>query len=235
MTDIDDLIEEIEDRRDELELEFEDSDLDEIKIKDMLRDEFSDPKYKEALIEAGINEDIKGDLIEKEDDLTIGGDENGSDKILKILIMTDEDIQETEMILRGFKKEKKQWYKSREELLPSEDISEVLLFLRTNFLPQNLMTKLNVKNESLGDYLKSLNYSMTYFNDKFTDYPDHIVSLKDKQFIMRLLLNKCQVVINAIRNGELADAIKQILSSTYHEKAEQQEDKKDKLKSLLNK
>ena len=230
------LKEEVLQRKEELESELlEEGDLDDLTINEQLRDEFSDPKYKDTLIELGINEDLSDELKPVEEDLTIneqiGGDR---DKILKLLLVTEEDIQETEMILRGYKKERKKWYLSREGLLPSEDIAEVILFLRTNFLPQNLMTKLSGSNNSLSDYLRLLNISLNYFNDKFTDYPDEIVNLKDQQFIIKMLLNKCQVIINAIRNGEYAEIVKQITTNTYNESSNPEKSTKDKIKDVLN-
>lgn len=233
MNDIESLKAQIEERREELEYEYEDTDIGELEINNKLRDEFNDPIYKQALIDLGINEELSGDLMESEEDIPMGSN-NSNEGVLKLLISSEEDLQETEMILRGHKKEKKRWWKSREEMIPSEDIAEILLFIRTQFQPQNIMTKLSQANNSLKDYTRNLNYTMTYFNNKFTDYPDHIVSLQEKQFIIKFLLNKCQVVLNAIRNGEYGETTKQISTSTYHERADPQPDLKQQIKDKIS-
>ncbi len=220
-------------RRDELEFEIGDSDLDEVKINNVLRDEFSDEKYSQALLDLGIDEEIEQEDVEDEKDLNLSDDSTGGDKLLSILLISEEKLQETEMRLRNYKKVRGKWVRKQGEasLLPSEDIEEIMLFLIIINSPQNLLNKLTSETLSFTD---SMNRKLNYFADKLESYPDHIVSYKEMNLALHVVLSQVLVVKAGISSGRLGDISRDMVIGSYNEKAQESESSKEKFKDFLN-
>lgn len=226
------LLQEVKARQEELKLLHGDSVVDELKINEILRDEFSNEEYEEILIDLGINEELdleEEDPYEKEDNIN-NDDEKDYNTLIKTLLVTKEGNFQTEMKLRGFDKENNKWVKKRNELLPSNDITFIMEFLTDNLSPQAFMSKLKSKTKEYDD---SMNGFITKFNEKYENYPDNIINVEELTDVIQMILSKIMSVRRVIQDGDLGKALKEMIVGSYKETQEPEIKKRDLLKEAL--
>lgn len=215
-------MQEIEDRWDDLKYEIGDETaLDELCIFEKLRDEFIGEEYEEALKELGINEEIAelkdAKNPEEEEKKISDADEANNDRIIRTLLITETKLFALEMNLRGFSKENGRWVRKSLELLPSTEIALITDYIRDNFLPQRLTSKLKSKSSDFND---SQNHFVTNTLWRLESYPDNIVNAREMNAAVQMILSKILVVRDAIQNGRIGDLLRDILIKSYNETAE---------------
>lgn len=226
------LLNEVETRLEELKLLHGESEIDELNINEILRDEFNQENYYDILIHLGINEELdleEEDPYEKED--TIGNDDKDYNTLIKTLLVTKQEVFETEMKLRGYDKEGKKYIKKRVELLPSKDIVFIIEFLKDNLSPQALMSQLKSKTK---EFDHSMNSFLTKFKSTFENYKDNIVSAEEQSNVIQLLLSKIITVRRVIQDGKLSAALRDMIIGSYNEIQDTEKTKKDSLKEALS-
>lgn len=206
-------------RRQDLILEIgEDSEMDELRINEILRDEFSDPKYDEVLIELGINIDNTGLEVNEDEEESLGDSNlDDKDKLTKILLHPEPHIHNVEMRLKGYVREGKKYVKKKPFIIPSDEIDVFVAILETLYLPQNLISNLKLSIKSFED---SMNKKVNNMRNRLNDEPDHIVSRQEMRIAIDMLLTEILTIRNAIGSGRLGNVARDILIGTYNEKEE---------------
>lgn len=211
-----DIIEEIEDRKLELELEYDD---DYVKINEILRDEYSD--YQKELVHLKINsnpEDLG--LKKKEDDTSNYGtepSEKTKSEIIESVLKVSKRLKETRLALEGKVEKDKVIIKPKKNLVPTEEIDFIMEFLKTIYSPQKLLSKIDVNNlKSFDDFS---NRQLSRIAKRIGNYPDHIVSLENQERVMQLILENVITVKQSILNGRLGDILRDMTIGSYNEKS----------------
>jgi len=230
----DDLINIVNNRLEELEEDYGDSEYDQIRIKEILRDEFNEEKYNNALIELGINEEEIG-LEENSLEETTYNDPNTAetkDALLKIMMIAKDHIFKTRLRLEGKEIRKDKVVKVRAKfLIPSSEIDFIEQSLEALYSPQNLISKLHTNTTYFDDTMNTL---INNFRVRLENYHDKIVSAKEMRIAIDIFLNEINVIRNAIISGRLGDITRDMIINSYNEKQETNpEDKLDKLKKEL--
>ena len=212
---------EVESRLDDLKFEYgDDSDMDELQIYDILRDEFQDDEYSQILIDMGIADaDLGLEEIDDGSEDSIGGDSNleDKDKLVSILLNPEKHILFVEKRFKGWDFDNKKFIKKRPYLIPVEEINLIIQILDGLFSAQNLVSKLN---NDISGFEDSMNQKVQNIKNRLEDYPDHIVPAKSMTAAIDILLSEIQVVSNAIRSGRLGDLTRDILIGSYNEKSD---------------
>ena len=232
---LDELIEEIENRREELldEITDEEGNYDEIELNEILRDEFQEDKYQQALIDAGVNDsddDLGLNEIEPEDSISTD-DSRDKDKLVQTMMKAKEHIKLVEMKLKGLemvggKPKFKQYF-----LIPRDDIDWLVIELDALYSTQSLSGKLHT---NLSYFDDSMNTLLNNFRGRLAEYPDKVVPRQNMTKAIDIFLTEINVVRNAIMTGRLGDIARDMVINSYNEKTEDRpEDKVENLKKQL--
>jgi len=221
-------------RQQELECEYGDSEIDEITINEILRDEFQGEDYEAILIELGINDEDLGieeqtDKSEENSESRVNIDEN---KLFNIFLNLKTSIDATEHTLRGRRKINGKWVKVTLKTLPSKEIDNIIEFLRDITEPQSLVAKLKM---DIIDFSLSLNLTINGFLSTLEDYPDDIVDNDMMKSTISLILTKTTIVVNLVKSGRLGDLLRDMVIGSYNEKSEDKvKTKEDSIKDFLD-
>jgi len=231
------LLAKVEDRLEDLKFEFGDDELSEVKIFQKLRDEFKDDKYKDALIELGVNASTTGLKLmdnDKSSNNLFNKDDKNLDTLVKILLDTTEHIRRVDKRIRGFEEQDdKKWKRKILVFIPAIERIKIVSFLEAIFLPQNLISK---KNLTIKDFESRMNKQLQDIRVRLENYPDHIVKPGTIKYINGILLNEVSVVINAIETGRLGELATDMITGSYNERNEQKPDmNRDEIIKALSK
>lgn len=224
----DKFLEEVKQRRAELIDEFGNSDVEEIRINEILRDEFNDESYDDALISVGVNledDDLGLDEVEEEDDFTSPHDSDTKDALLKVMVNPSEHIKNTELRYKGFEPMNGKMVKKKRYLIPRDEITFVIQTLETLYLPQSLVSKLKKDIADFDDYFNS---TVDSFRTRLEDYSEKIVPPQNLQIAVNMLLSEIVIIRNAIISGRLGDITRDMVINSYNEKQDSSTDTKVK-------
>lgn len=230
----DDLLIEVEDRLEELELEYGDNDISEVKINEKLRDEFKDPKYKDILIELGINEKDIG--LKKVESSTSSNILSSSDKnlsaLVKVLLETTDHIERLDKRIRGFEEDaNKEWKRKMLIFIPAIERIKIISYLEGIWSTQNIISN---KRLTMKDFESRMNKQLQDIRVRLENYPDKIVKPGTIKYVVGILLNEVAVVINAIESGNLGKIATDMITGSYNERSEPQKElsKEELMKAL---
>lgn len=222
----------VEHRREELILEEgDDSEMDELRINEILRDEFSGEIYDNVLVELGINIEETG-LEEIEDDDNVLGDSNldDKDKLTNILLNPENHLYGLEKRFKGYAIEGNKFIKKKPFIIPSDEIDAIMAILRSLYTPQSLASNLKT---SIKKFENSMNKKVNNARNRLNDDPDHIVDRKEMRIAIDILLTEILTISNAISSGRLGNLSRDIIIGSYNEKEETDNSKtKSKLDEL---
>ncbi|MGM0446242.1 MAG: hypothetical protein ACQEQH_07515 [Bacillota bacterium] len=225
--------EEVEDRLLELQEEYGDSEYEQIRINEILRDEFQDEDYQQALIDLGINTENTG-LEENIEDNTYTepNTEDTKDALLKIMMVARDHIRKTRIRLEGKEIRDSKIVKVRGKfLIPSNEIDFIEQTLEALYSPQHLISKLHTNTSYFDDTMNTL---INNFRTRLENYNDDVVSGREMRIAIDIFLNEINVIRNAIISGRLGDITRDMVINSYNEKQESTgEDKLQKLKNEL--
>lgn len=229
------LLAEVEDRLEDLKYEFGDEDLSEVKINEKLRDEFKDEKYKDALVELGINKKDTG--LKKVEDKTTSSnlfnkDDKNIDTLVKVLLDTTEHIRRIDKRICGFEEIKRNdWKRKILIFVPALERIKIVSFLEGIWLPQNIISNIHL---SKGIFEERMNYQLQTIRSRLENYPDHIVKPGTIKYVVGILLNEVAVVMNAIESGNLGKIATDMITGSYNERQEPPKElnKEDILKAI---
>lgn len=230
-----DLIEEIEERKKELIEEYGSYEDYYIEINELLRDEFNDDKYEQALIEVGVNdsEDDLGLQTESYEDTIEGKPDDEKTNIITTLLRNNKRVYGLYMSLMGYEVglDGKHNY-SGKQLLPKSDIEFMIEIVGSYYQPQSLSSKLQNK---LVDFEDHINSMLHQFRKRLASYPDRICSAREMRVAIDLFLNEIVIIRNAIASGRIGDLTRDISNNSYTEKNDiaGDQDKIDSLKKKL--
>lgn len=232
------LLAEVEDRLEDLKYDFEDDELSEVKINQKLRDEFKDEKYKDALIELGIN--LKDTGLKKLETNTTSNnllnktDNKDNEKLIGVLLDTTEHVRRIDKRIRGFEEiEKDKWARKLLIFIPAIERIKITSFLDGIWSTQNIISN---KRLSLAIYEGRMNKQLQDIRVRLENYPDHIVRPGTIKYVIGILLNEVAVVINAIESGNLGKIATDMVTGSYNERSEPQKElNKDEVLKALTK
>lgn len=229
----DELYDEVVQRQEELEFEYgSDSEYSEVKINEVLRDEFSGEEYKQILIDLGINvEKINLSSTDTKNSWYNSTDEKEKENLVKTLLKGKHTFN-TDKRLRGWEEVGiNKFDRKTFNLLPTTDILFILQFLEAIYSTPSVTGKLD---RHVNEFDDSINTQLTNFANKLVNYPDKIVNTDEMTQIINMLLNESSVVRTAIITGRLGDLSRDMVIGSYNEKEEQSsKDKLDELKRKL--
>lgn len=229
------LLAKVEDRLEDLKYEYGDEDLGDVKINEKLRDEFKDPKYKQVLIDLGINKENTG--LKKIENTTssnnlLKNDDKNIDTLVKTILDTTEHIRRLDKRIRGFEEDNnKVWKRKILIFVPAIERIKIISFLEGIWLPQNIVSN---KHLSLAEFESRMNKQLQDIRVRLENYPDNIVKPGTIKYVVGILLNEVAIMINAIESGNLGKIATDMITGSYHERAEPPKDinREDILKAL---
>jgi len=207
---------EVEKRKQDLIAEWGDDNYDIIEINEILRDEFNDEKYEQALIDLGVNDEDTGleDLEDGEENLSEGSE--NKDRIMQILLTNKKHIFETKLRLLNIERHKDgRLIQKGKELMPREDVDLFIQLLEALYSPQSLSTKLM---KDVAEFDDNMNEIITNLNSRLGEYTDDIVSGNENKKAIDIILNEIEIVRLAIKHGRLGDITRDISINSYNEK-----------------
>ncbi|MFW6130491.1 MAG: hypothetical protein ACOC56_04830 [Atribacterota bacterium] len=213
--------EEILKRQEELIDEYGDYDSYEVEINEILRDEFHEDKYSEALEELGINDSIEelGLEEDKEDD-SIGDDSTTDEEksnLVRTLLENNKHVYNLYLRLVGYEVLGDKITYTGKQLIPRRDIDFMISVVASLYQPQTLSSKLmhNIK-----DFDDHMNSTLNQFRKRLAEYSDDICSKNEFRKAIDLFLHEVHTVRNAIMTGRIGDLTRDISNTSYTEKQE---------------
>lgn len=203
-------------RRDELYEDYGNSEYDEVKINEILRDEFDEEDYGDELEELGINynEDELGLEYTSEDE-NIEGSTEGKENILRLMFVNNKHVYKIYLDLMGYKEEGGKLVYRGKSLIPEKDIVFMIKTIGTLYQPQSLSGDLKKDVKEFDDHYNTI---LTNFIDRLSQYTDDVCSAKELRSIADIFLTEVLTVRYAIKNGRLGNLTRDTANNSYTEK-----------------
>lgn len=230
------LLAEVEDRLEDLKYEYGEDELSEVKVNQKIRDEFKDEKYKKVLEELGVNKADTG--LKKIENTTssnlLKSDDRNIDTLVKILLNSDEYVEQMMYLIRGFELDvNKKWKLKTYVPIPRDIRTKINTFLKGIWKPQNIVSN---KQLSLTVFESRLNHQVQSIRIMLENVPDHIVPPGKIKYVVDILLGEVAVMINAIENGNLGKIATDMVTGSYNERSEPPKDlNRDEILKALSK
>lgn len=211
------ILEEIKERRIELE---EDYEYETLKVNEALRDEYAD--YPNELIELGINQSAEELGLAKQDKTSIldgvEPSDNVKSELIESVLKVSKRLKETKLALEGLQEIKGELQRvNKKRLVPEDEINFIMEFLKSIYSPQRLLSKIDSLNtKRFDDYIGK---QLKLLNSRLGEYRDDIISYQEQERVMQLVIDNCETVRHAIKDGRLGDILRDMVIGSYNEKS----------------